>query len=330
MLISHFQLLRPWWLLALIPLTLMLIRLWRNSSAECHWQDVCDPQLLPYLLIGSRQPRRYCYTAILGFCWLCSVIALSGPTWQRLPLSVYKAQQAQVVVLDLSANMTAADIKPNRLTRARYKLLDMLHHSQEQQTGLIVFTSKPFVVSPLTQDAETIATMVPALSPSIVPVKGEDIGAALTKAAGLFKQASVSKGRIILITASKPTRKDEAIAARIKDEGFKLWVLGVGTALGAPTVSSVFDDGTTTPMARLDRTSLERLARIGGGRYIPFSDTNADVESIVQAAHPNFTDTQKTAQTLEIWVDQGYWWILPILILMGLTFRRGWFESLAQ
>src|SRR5437016_540869 len=91
-------------------------------------------------------------------------------------------------VLKSRRQMNATDLKPNRLTRAKYKILDLLKQQNEGQTGMLVFSSKPFVVSPLTQDAATIAAMVPMLDLNILPVQGEDIGAGLRKAAEMIKQ----------------------------------------------------------------------------------------------------------------------------------------------
>lgn len=328
MVFGNLHFLRPWWLLALIPLTVILVRLWRYSHAEQHWQAVCEPQLLPYLLIDVQDKlHRYCI-ALLGCAWFCAVMALSGPSWTQLPQAIYQAQRAQVLVLDVSANMAAEDIKPNRLARARYKVLDILHQSKEQQTGLIVFTGKPFVVSPLTQDAETIAAMVPALTSDIMPVAGSNIGAALRQAAALVKQAGINQGHIILITASQPTLLDNSVAKQLQQQGLQLSILGIGTAVGAPVPNMTADED--TKLAKLDIAGLTRLAAAGDGDYIAFTDTDADIKALLAMQPASSAEAKRTGQSITVWQDQGYWWLLPVLVIAALVFRRGWFERITQ
>ena len=54
------HLLRPLWLLALLPLGLLLWHWHRHQGRGGHWQDICDPRLLPWLLIrgGGREIGR--------------------------------------------------------------------------------------------------------------------------------------------------------------------------------------------------------------------------------------------------------------------------------
>ena len=51
--ISDFHFLRPYWLLAVIPLAFLLWRFWHRNAADGNWKTVCDTALLPHLLIGA-------------------------------------------------------------------------------------------------------------------------------------------------------------------------------------------------------------------------------------------------------------------------------------
>lgn len=323
--LANLHLLRPWWLLALIPLAWIIARWWRNEYYYSVWQGVCEPHLLPHVLAQGPSAHRY-LVAAFACAWFGIVLALCGPAWEHTQQAIYKAQQAQVIALDMSDNMAAEDIKPNRLARARFKALDLLHQSKEIQTGLIVFSSEPFVVSPITQDAETIAAMVPILRSDILPVTGQNIGAAIEKAAALFQQAGIPQGRIIVVTASSPTAADIAAAEKIFKQGYRLSILGIGTALGAPIPGG----GDTPILAKLDKPGLEKLAQAGGGQYYAFTPSDADVAELLQTQNNNKIKVEKTAETAEQWLDQGYWLLLPVLLLAAFMFRRGWFEELTR
>ena len=75
--------------------------------------------------------------------------------------------------------MDATDLKPSRLTLARFKVLDILNRTKDGQVGLIVFAGDAFVVSPLTDDVQTIAALVPVLTSDIMPAQGSRIARGL-------------------------------------------------------------------------------------------------------------------------------------------------------
>ncbi|MBB72020.1 MAG: hypothetical protein CMF50_06440 [Legionellales bacterium] len=334
--LGQFHFLRPWWLLLLIPLLWAIIALWRRHTSQSNWQDVCDPHLLTHLLSHQTGHRHRWPVVLLAIAWLLTVLALAGPTWSHLPQAMFQSQQARVVVFDLTANMAAQDLKPNRLTRARYKLLDLLKHSDEGQTGLVVFSGEPHVVSPLTQDTNTIAAMVPSLNPNIMPVYGENMAAGLTMAGDLLRQANMPQGDILLITATKPDDKALAAAKKLADEGYHTSVLGIGTSKGTPISLSdgqyLKDKSGAIVISKLDSASLKELARVGVGSYIPFSNGNQDVQQLLnsQQAHELRMQAAKVEQTTSAWHDRGRWLLWLVLPLALLCFRRGWLREITQ
>ena len=70
--------------------------------------------------------------------------------------------------------MLAADIQPDRLTRTRHKLLDILKERKEGLTALVAYAGDAYTVAPLTDDNGTLANLVKALSPDIMPVPGSN------------------------------------------------------------------------------------------------------------------------------------------------------------
>ena len=143
--LSEFHWLRPEWLWALLPLAVIVRRLLRQVRRASAWETQCDPHLLEKLLIQRARHQRW-PLVLLAVAWVLAVIALAGPVWQKLPEPVYRTQAARVIVLDLSPSMNASDIRPSRIARARFKVLDLLKRYREGQTALVVFAGEPFVV----------------------------------------------------------------------------------------------------------------------------------------------------------------------------------------
>ncbi len=324
-----FKFLRPEWFWALLPMALLFWLLLRRRSRRAAWSKVCDAHLLPHLLTGAETRRVVWPLFLLLPAWVAVVIALAGPVWQQLPQPVFQSEAARVIVLDLSRSMDATDVAPSRLARAKFKLLDLLKRSDVGQTALVVFAGGVFVVSPLTQDANTIAAMVPALETAIMPVQGSRADQALLRADALFDQGKAPKGDIILITDGVNSAAINA-AREIADRGRRVSVLAVGTVEGAPIpvrVGGFLKDrngGIVIP--RLDLASLSELAAAGGGLFTPMKADDSDVALLVQennSADWNSESQQRSELKTESWREEGPWLLLGVLPLALLAFRRG-------
>jgi Ca-activated chloride channel family protein len=331
----EFHFLRPLWLLMLIPLLGLLWALARQSGTLSVWQKVVDAHLLPHLLVdaGGRVGRAPLILLALG--WLVGTIALAGPVWERLPQPVYQAQAQRVIALDISPTMNATDVPPSRLARARFEVLDLLKRAAEGQTGLLAYGAEPYVVSPLTSDAATIAAQVPSLATNLLPVEGSRrTDLALEKAAELLRRAGSHDGEVILVTdgLDHPAAADEA-AAKLRAEGYRVSVLGVGTDKGAPVPMAdggfLKDSSGAILMPRLEIASLRTLAKAGGGRFVPATLGDSDVDTLIPQVRAR-AGGQVKQQDLRAdeWREDGPWLLLLVLPLAALAFRRGWLSPL--
>ena len=327
--LSDFHFLTPEWFLALLPLGAILWGISRRGARGDVWQRVVDPDLLPHLLVqGIGQGHRLPLVLLAGG-WLAVVAALANPTFERLPVPVYRGELARVVVLDLSRSMEAADLAPSRLARARYKVADILKRSREGQVGLIVFAGDAFVVSPLTDDADTILSMLDAVVPEIMPVQGSRPDLALAKAKELLEQAGAAGGEVILVGDDAGGARALAQAKALKGAGYELSVIGVGTKAGAPVPNAVGADGRPV-MSRLDPGVLRALASAGSGVYAPLSADGRDLDRVLRAT-PTLPEQAKeeTQMQTEVWKELGPWILLAVLPLAALAFRRGWLLAIA-
>jgi len=329
------HLLRPLWLLALLPLAGVLWRLARRGTGATAWQGLVDPHLLPHLLVGApgRAPRTPLW--LLGLGGLLGVIALAGPVWERLPLPVYQAQARRVILLDLSPTMNATDLPPSRLAHARFEVLDLLRRAREGQTALLAYGAEPFLVSPLTADAATIAAQVPNLDSGLLPVQGErreDL--ALAQAGALLQQVGSPDGEVILVTdgLDHPAAAQEA-ARRLYAQGYRVSVLGVGSDKGAPVPQAdggfLKDASGAIRMPRLQRDALRTLAGVGGGRYVTASADDRDMDVLIPPGGvQRLQQAEHQERRADQWREQGPGLLLALLPLAALGFRRGWLGPL--
>jgi Ca-activated chloride channel family protein len=113
----------------------------------------------------------------------------------------------------------------------------------------------------------------------------------------------------------------------LRDAGYSLSVLGVGTTDGAPiprqTGGFVTDQMGRIAVARLEETSLRALATAGGGRYATLTSDNRDLDLLLSGEIASRSATDET-QATDRWREEGPWLLLLLLPLAAMSFRRGW------
>jgi Ca-activated chloride channel family protein len=327
---SQFHFIRPLWLLALLPLAIIIWLLAVRKLGNRSWETVCDAELLPFILIGrSTQTQRWT-VGLIGLCGLLAILSLAGPAWERLPQPVFRSQSALVIALDLSRSMEATDIQPSRLERARFKIIDLLKQRREGQTALLVYAGDAFVVTPLTDDTSTIESQLPALSTSLMPAQGSNTVRALKKAEQLLKQGGMSKGHVLLVTDEVDIHGTRKIISKLREQDYRISILGVGTQEGSPVTlfngGFLKDESGSIVIPVLDSQTLHTVATSGGGIYMEIGMDDSDINSLSDYfASDQINDEGKPSEfETDIWMEQGPWLILILLPLAALSFRRGY------
>jgi Ca-activated chloride channel family protein len=274
------------------------------------WSNVCDDHLLPYLIQNKGSSRRTLPWLLILLSAVLIIFSLAGPTWSRLPVPTYQQIQPRVVLLDMSESMSVNDLTPDRLSRAKFKLHDLFLHQDAGQFGLVVYTGEPFVVSPLTEDGQTIDALLSSLTPDIMPVEGQQLASALEQGGQLIGQAGFKQGQLLVLTASTPSQEAITTAKALAKVGIDTSVI--------PVLSSEI---ALSP-------AFQQLASAGHGELIHFSDTSADINQWLAATHKNQHYTASLQDEIPMWRDQGRWFLIPALFLLLPVFRRGWLQGL--
>ena len=269
--IEQFHFLRPWWLLALMPLATVAWLLIRGRYDSGNWRTVIDPRLLPHVLSGASQQHRDSMRWVLTAVAALAIIALAGPTWEQRKQPVFDRQTSLVVALDLSRSMDVTDIKPSRLIRARHKIADILDLHQEGQTALVVYAADAFAVTPLTHDANTILALLPDLESELMPAQGSRADRALERALELFDNSGIRGGDVLLVSDGFSDLEVERLEALFdRHPGKRLSVLAIGTLEGGPVPlkSGGFlkDRAGAIVIADMKVDNLRRVAQSGDWR----------------------------------------------------------------
>lgn len=305
---AEFHFLRPLWLLMIVPLITLAIVYWHQTPKLHAWEEVCDRYLLDHLLQRKGQGKRMISLSCLFFSILFMILSISGPTWHKLPQATYKPVQPRVLLLDLSDKMMLGDLSPNRLSRAKFKLHDLFTRKDVGQFGLVVFTGESFVVSPLTDDGQTISSLLSSLTPDIMPVGGYNLDNALEEASRLLNQAGYDHGQILVLTAEAPSSEAIEKAKKLAESGI------------LSSIMPIRADKNLNPL-------FQRFADSGEGQLLVYSSDSSDLEEWLNASKSKEQFALNKNDDIPLWRDEGRWFLIPALFLLLPIFQRGWMQK---
>jgi Ca-activated chloride channel family protein len=332
-LLMDFHFLRPYWLIALLPAVFFVAGLWQRRAKGTTWEKVIDPALISHLLKQPDTSPSANPLYLLGLGWLIAALALAGPVWEKAPQPMLEKEDALIIILDLTWSMHASDAAPTRLVSARRKLTDLLRTRKEGVTGLIVFAGDAHTVAPLTDDTNTIISMLPALTPEIMPAPGSRLAPAIELSHTLFAAAGISSGRILVLTDEIRDRAETAKAVNLKGNQFTLSILAIGTSLGAPITTENVPGGggylkdpsgnLIIPEVNLDE--LLEFAQLINARFARLTLTDDDLNYLL-AQQPDLSDAifREVERNFDLWKERGPYLLLLLLPLAASAFRRGW------
>lgn len=327
---QQFHFLRPEWFYALVPLAILfaLLRYFKRSSSG--WQSVIASHLYQSMTQGKQTKSGSGIFWLLAWGWLLTLMALAGPTWERLPQPVYQLKTGHVVVMDMSLSMRATDVTPDRLTRAKYKAIDLVNAIGEGEIGLVAYAGDAFVISPLTSDANNLTTLLPSLSPEIMPVPGSDPLLGLEAAADLLENAAYQHGQIYWITDGVELDQQAELQKYIAGLPYTVNILGVGTKDGAP-IKQINGEllkrsNGAIVVPKLRQSGLQQLASAGSGRFAMITPDERDIDTLAQlslqdrGAHQEDKQEDKAGDQ---WQELGPYLLLILLPFAAYAFRRG-------
>lgn len=331
--IEQFHFIRPFWLLGLIALAIVLWCLKQIAVNQSGWQQVIPPHLAK-ILLNSRQNQQHIpfwRPLIIG---TLIIFALAGPTWQKRAQPVYQLDTGSVLILDMSYSVLATDLVPNRLAHIRYKSIDLLNELIDGEVGLVAYAGDAFVISPLTEDPNNIKLLLPSLSPDIMPELGSYPLAALEKANEMLNNAGHISGNIYWFTDGIDTQQMNEVTAWLGKYNHRVNILGVGTAQGAPITLSdgqlMKDNAGAIVIPKLNVGELSALSKKTSGIYRTITSNNDDIDAMLLQNDIELANEKAQASDNkgDQWYEAGPYLLILALPLILTFFRRGILLSL--
>lgn len=303
--VDNFHFIRPWWLLLLVPFSIVIYLRWKQDSNN-EWQQQLPRHLRRVLTIGDSGWKKQLPLKLLSVSMLVAIIVCAGPTWEREASPFGEDKAALLIVLDNSESMLQKDLAPNRLERAKQKIRDLIALRQGGKTGLVVFAGSAHLAMPLTKDDAVFAPFLAAIQPDIMPIKGKN--AETTLALIEPQLGPESAGTVLLISDGVNPATIEAFETYFSTSPHQLLVLAAGNN----------DRVSNEP---LDLASLKSLAKNTQGSVVEVTIDDSDIKALNRNIERHMQLNNESAMP---WKDMGYFLLFPVTLLMLLWFRKGW------
>lgn len=289
----HFAEPRWLWLAAVAPFLLVLLHWHAARKRREQLARIASPHFIEDLTTSHSPTRRRVKEILLLLAFVAAGLALARPQWGSVAGGNAFIGEDVVFVLDCSQSMTATDVTPSRIQRAKFAMLDFVQKQGHGRVGLVTFAGSAFLQCPLTFDAGAFEETLMSVDEKTIPLPGTDIGRALNEA----NRAMDPKARrkmVVLITDGEDLEKSGIAAAkRLATNGVVVFTIGVGTPAGkeiqvqnpAGQTELLRDNRGEIVRSRLDERTLRDIAQATGGNYFALGQLGSGLRQVKSAMH---------------------------------------------
>jgi len=322
-----------WWLgLALAALALIIVGLrLLEKRRQGRLASFVEAKLAPRLLVGYDVAvrRPLFWLPVLGFAALA--IAFAQPHWGQAWQKMRQQSHDIIICLDTSESMRAVNPPPNRLERAKQKILSILDRNPGDRFGLVAFSGGAALQCPLTHDQGYFKSVLSAIDTDTISMEGTDIALALKEAVKTFQEQAKESGgtadknsqAILLISDGEQVSGDAVEEAGKAADFARIYVIGVGDPNGVEITLQdwmrryVQVKGADKPhLSKLDEETLSKIAIAGSGGYIRSTPDNSDIEQIYN--HLQDLTAYTASSDVRLRLVNRYQWPLAAAILCFL------------
>ncbi len=275
------------WILPLVAAVLVYAHFKRVKAAR----QFADPAMVERLMPRLRGPRPWIKgTAILlGLALL--IVAGARPRFGVYFEKVTRRGVDLFVLLDVSRSMTAEDVAPNRLRRAKSDIRDLLSRLAGDRVGLIVFAGKPVVKVPLTTDQGFFRMVLDQIDTQSAPRGGTLIGDAVRKCMEAMPQRRDRDQVVVLITdGDDQDSYPKAAAEQAAERGIKIFTVGLGDSREGARIPIRDQNDRLEYLkhqgqevwSKVDERLLKEIALTASGAYIPAGTRAYDLGQVYE------------------------------------------------
>lgn len=279
------------------------------------------PRLTSSVSATRRRAKRILFTLGVGLLFVALARPQAGFEWQE----THRKGLELLFAVDTSKSMLAQDMKPDRLTRAKLGVKDLVAKLKGDGVGLVAFAGNAFLQCPVTLDYDAFRESLDALDTTTIPHGGSDLAAAIRESEAVFKTRTTAEKILVLITDGEDLGGEGITAAEAAaKQGVKIFTVGVGGANGelvpVPNENGgtdfAKDDNGQFVKSHLDEDTLKKIAEATGGIYQPLGTQGEGLVKIYDEGLASFTREDLNSRQAKVPLEKFYWPLLAALLCL--------------
>ena len=311
-----------WLLLLLIPLGYLL------KSRGDELSGVFSKEVLTKVKLKSSALSKKWRNVLMLIAIALTIVALARPQIDNGEIKVKSSFINVVTAIDMSKSMFANDVYPNRFEFAKKKFFDSLEYFKNTKIALMGFSTRTFLISPLTQDFNSLKFLAKNLNTDYLNLNGTDILTVLKSSNELF--GAEKKKILLMFTDGSDQREFSKEIKYAKEHNIVVFIYNIGTTKGGviKDKNGVLKDkkGDIVVVKRND--NIKELAMKSGGAFMTYSLAKDDIKLLVDTIQNSFQAKEEQSSTIKDRKELFYYPIaLAILFYMMSLFsiptRRG-------
>lgn len=315
------------WLLALLPL-LALLRGKRGASPALSFSSTA---LVAFLAEARRyQPARV-QTGLRLLALALLIVAFARPQQGNTTTEIEASGIDILLAVDVSGSMEALDFTlegkaANRLDVVKSVIRQFVEQRPNDRIGLLAFSGRPYMVSPLTLDHDWLLKRLASLSTGMVE-DGTAIGSAIGVGVNRLQDREAKSRLLILLTDGMNNAGSipPLVAAEAAQTlGIKVYTIGAGTKGEAPmpVVDSFGRKRLMRARVDIDDETLGKVAEMTGARYFRATDTPSLAK--VYDEINSMETTTRTIKKFEHYRELFPWLLLAALAVLAMELFVDW------
>lgn len=310
--------LHPEFLYFLLPplIVLYIFLLIKKESFEHYFSK----EIMDKLKVNSNSLSLRARNSLLFIVGVLIVLAAAEPVLEDGTVKVRATGADILIALDISDSMLCEDVYPNRLELAKKKALELIKEATKYRVGVIAFAKNSYLVSPVSFDKKTVSFLLSMLDTSSITQKGTNI---LTMLKSVAKINTSTDRKYLLILSDGGDETDfEAEINFAKEKGIMVFVLGMGTELGASIKKkdgSLIEYNNKTIISKLN-VSISALAIQTGGIYIQNSTSSKDIQAMLSEIINHSQVKELKTQEIPRYVALFYYPIILAILILLISF----------
>jgi len=216
-------------------------------------------------------------------------IALANPKIGTELKSINREGVDIVFAIDVSKSMLAEDVAPNRLTRSKRIISEIINSLSSDRVGIVAYAAQAIPQVPLTTDFASVKNFLQVIDTDMLSSQGTSIDSALNLSVNFFDQNS-DTNRVLILISDGEDHDDipESIINLISENNINLITIGIGQEAG--TTIPIKIDGTVDSykkdingdvvITKRNSDFLLKIASSSKGEYIDGNSTEDALELV--------------------------------------------------